>query len=159
MPTPLHADWIPTADACARLRVNRRTLQRWASAGRILARQGADGRTLYQVAALPPAATGAAPSPATSRPATAGVAPRDNAAPDAVRELVRELADSLRAAHVAELERADAVRIAAELREELAAATARAEHAERIAADLAERLIRRGELVRRLAARAPVNPQ
>jgi excisionase family DNA binding protein len=56
--TPIRSEWLPTQEACERLGVTRRTLQRRANAGRIESRQNTDdGRTHYKVPATPATAT------------------------------------------------------------------------------------------------------
>ena len=55
--------WLPTSAATAALQTSRRTLQRHAKAGRILARRGWNGRTEYAVP-VPSVQTDAAPAEA-----------------------------------------------------------------------------------------------
>lgn len=141
--TPLHSQWLPTRDACAQLGVTRRTLQRRAAAGAIDTRSAPDGRTLYAVPVAGVAATGDAPSPATRHPATPATHPATH---PAVAALAGELAAALERALRAELERDEARARGAQLEAERDAARA-------AGADLAARLVKRGRILRELAAR------
>lgn len=133
--TPIRSEWLPTPEACERLGVTRRTLQRRANAGRIESRQGADdGRTYYKVSAT-------------------ATAQRDGAAAVAQRmsQRVAPVVDTLRA-ELAELRAAlvDAERRAAvaEYRAELAGADLERVTAERDAAQGRVRELRTGTIAR-----------
>ena len=151
--TPLHATWLPTRDAAAQLGVNRRTLQRWASAGRIESKPGPDGATLYRVAIADQAAARDTVPPATVAPATRGATPRDFAAPSPVGELVHALRDALHSAALAGVQRDAAIAELDQVRAELDDARRRADLAESTATDLATALRRRAVIVRNLARR------
>jgi len=106
----LESAWLPTRDACERLGVTRRTLQRWAKAGRIDSRDD-NGHTVYRV--TPDHASPARDTGTTSQTRRTTPATRDNV------PLVTELREQLEASHRA---RIDAERRAAvaEYRAELA---------------------------------------
>lgn len=141
--TPLHTQWLPTRDACAQLGVTRRTLQRRAAAGAIDTRPAPDGRTLYAVPATGSGATVDAPAPATRHPATPATHPATH---PAVAALAGELAVALERAVRAELER-DAARA------QVAQLEAERDEARAAGVDLAARLVKRGRILRELAAR------
>jgi len=122
----LHPRWMPTRDAAAELGLHVRTLQRRARAGRIATRTAEDGATLY---ALPPAG-----AEGTTPPAGATPQPHPPAALE--RLIERAIRAELELEHT---------------RAELATARAELATARDLARDLAARLIRRGELLRRVA--------
>jgi hypothetical protein len=128
------AVWLPTSAASAQLDVTRRTLQRWARSGRVDTRTAPGGGTEYLVTPATPGPGRVAPPP------TGTAAPATPATPGDVSQVERLLERALRAELA--LERA-----------ELEHATTRAEldTTRDLARDLASRLVRRGELVRRLA--------
>ena len=151
--TPLHATWLPTRDAAAQLGVNRRTLQRWASAGRIESRPGPDGVTLYRVPKNDTAAARDTVPPTAVTRAARVAAPRDTAATSPVGELVHALRDALHSAALAGVQRDAAIAELDQVRAELDDTRRRADLAESTATDLASALRRRAVIVRDLARR------
>lgn len=149
-PSPPHGfQWLPTRAAARALACHVRTLQRRASAGRIRTRTADDGATFY---AVPIAASdtphASAPPPHVSHVASPGaaaaVAPA--VAPDAaVAALAAQLERAIERALVAE-------RLAGQLAEQLERALVDAADVRTAAAELEARHVRRGAIVRRLAA-------
>ncbi len=126
--------WLPAADAARALGIAERTLRHRAERGAVQRRR--DGRAvLYLVTAAIPAIEAATPATETATE-TAIRQPATVADTAAVAALVNALQAALERAARAELAQA--------------ATAAELERAQAVAADLAQRLIRRGELLRRI---------
>jgi hypothetical protein len=146
-PIVLHSAWLPTNDAAAFLGIHRRTLVRRARGGKIETREGEDGAVEYQVTPAMRAggrATGGATGCHTPPMASGRATPPEGAPPAAI--LLSALSEALIRAGRAEAER-DAAR--AELEAE------RDAHERTLAAARALEAahVKRGRLLRRLAAR------
>ena len=185
--TPLHSEWLPTAEAAARLGIHRRTLQRRARAGHIRCEKR-DGATFYQVPAVAPAPqANATPATVARHPdatwhATADATPNatpaatpDAGTPDAtilaiIARLEEGRADAERRAAVAEYraeiaetdpavvealrEELDQLRKALEERDQtIAAVTEERDEARQHAQRLADAMIKRAGIIRRLTQR------
>ena len=145
MATLLAESWYPTRRACEILSVNRRTLQRRASAGLLQTRTADTGETEYLLG-------GDAATPATTRATRGDKAPqtpphRDaTPATGAASELVGALVASIERATRAELALEGALRRIEEV-------TAERDQARAVATDLGEAMRRRAVIVRDLARR------
>ena len=157
-PVILRPQWLPTNEAAEALGIHRRTLVRRARRGEVSTRTSADGAVLYAVP------EGAAPASATrARPQGATRAPQGETPPPAI--LLEALSEALVRAGRAEAER-DAARAELErIRQTAAEAAAdleaeRAAHARTLEAarDLEARHVKRGTILRRVAARLAQAP-
>lgn len=153
----LESAWLPTRDACARLGVTRRTLQRWAKAGRIDSRDD-NGHTVYRV--TPDHASPARDTGPVSQARRTTHATRDTAPIVAeLRELLdasnRARIDAERRAATAEY-RADLAETepetVAELREQVERLTRERDEAREHAHRLADAMRKRHALIRRILA-------
>lgn len=141
---PIKVDWLPLRDAARALAVHPRTLQRRARTGRIDTRPGPGDAILYAVPRAVPSPRTPPPTPRRDNP-PASTPPDRQHRPDPVAGLVGQIGVlSMRAAR-AELE-------AERLRAELADVQAERDRVVAIARDLEARLIKRGEILRRVAA-------